>query len=160
MGNYIVRPIINLLGMGREAKVLYLQPGPSDEIAHPSSFWCELFSGRHLSVDYKNENQVLCVEGFRYYGDPLYKFCKWKRVDDKIPYPEICKKIRGKYETINVEFIGDKLIEIHLRENPDFQNEYTELIPVWNDTEIDECDFPGFKFITSQEYKRLGFYVK
>ena len=40
-------------------------------------------------------------------------------------YPNILK-----YERINLEYIGDKLIEVHLRGNEDFVNN-SEFIPVW-----------------------------
>ena len=32
---------------------------------------------------------------------------------------------------INCEYIGDKLIEVHLRHNEDFNDNITEFIPVW-----------------------------
>lgn len=156
-GYYIVRPIINILGMGRNAEILYLNEGSTDEIAHPSSFWCEYFSGRHLSVDYENGNQVLCVEGFRESGDPLYKFSKWKRLDEKIPMPDICKDLKGNYKRMNVEFIGGYPIEIHLRGDPNFEGtNYKEIIPIWKNIEIPK----GYKFISAKDFKRIGFLVK
>ena len=58
---------------------------------------------------------------------------------------------------INCEFIGDKLIEVHLRANEDM-GEYDEIIPVWKGEEINVPN--GFTYIEQPNYKRVGFYKR
>ena len=59
-----------------------------------------------------------------------------KSADDVVDYPTILSELKGDYDCINCEFIGDKLIEVHLRANEDM-GEYTEIIPVWNENDIE-----------------------
>ena len=49
-GFYIVRPSINFMGMGRFTRLEYLEK--DTEHLHPGEFWCEIFEGEHLSLDY------------------------------------------------------------------------------------------------------------
>ena len=150
---YIVRPCINPAGMGRGATIEYIEK-ETDHLP-VGYFWCEIFEGRHLSIDYYFGNQKLATEGFRAKNNPLWKFDKWMRVNDEIEYPEILHDLVRMYPTINCEFIGDKLIEVHLRGNEDMGN-YSEIIPVWDDkTKID-----GYEYFEDIDYKRLGFYKK
>ena len=72
---YIIRPSLNLLGMGRFARVEYICK--STDRFHPSEFWCEVFDGEHLSVDFKNGESELVVRGEKESEDPLYKWRKW-----------------------------------------------------------------------------------
>jgi hypothetical protein len=60
--NYIVRPAINFCGMGRFCRIEYLNK--SSDHLHPGEFWCEIFEGEHLSVDFINKKSVLVVRGF------------------------------------------------------------------------------------------------
>lgn len=154
-GNYIVRPVMNIDGMGIGARFEYIEKSTAN-IVEPGHFWCEIFKGRHLSVDYIDEKQYLCIEGFREEDAPLWKWSTWKKVDDQIPLPSILKNLP--YETINCEFIGGKLIEAHLRGNPNFDDaDYDHAIPVWNG---DNTTPPkGMRFIAKPEYKRVGFFV-
>ena len=92
-------------------------------------FWCEWFEGRHLSIDYKNKKQVLCVEGHKQ-KDTFTKWDKWIKTNDELPFPNILKDLTD-IELINCEYIGDKLIEVHLRHNEDFSDNIAEFIPVW-----------------------------
>ena len=147
---YIVRPVTNLLGMGRGAEVLWIEA--STDHLPPGYFWSERFVGRHISVDYHYGSQVLAVEGFRREGDPLWKFSRWERVEDIYELP--LEELRG-YEYSNVEFIGSRVIEVHLRGNPDFQYDNSWAIPVWASEELDESR----RFIVAADYKRIGFYV-
>lgn len=155
--NYIVRPITNFEGMGMGAEIVWIENETWEQVP-PGYFWSEVFTGRHLSVDYTHGDQVLCVEGFRNPNDPLYKWERWERVDDFVPFPEILVELG--YEHINCEFIGGKLIEVHLRHNPDFANhEYSHVLPVWKGQM--PIPKPGYRFIedTDEAYNRLGFYV-
>jgi hypothetical protein len=48
-GEYVVKPIVNMMGMGLGAKKVFIQD--STEHLEDGFFWCEIFKGRHLSVD-------------------------------------------------------------------------------------------------------------
>ena len=66
-----------------------------------------------------------------------------------------------KYKYTNCEFIDGKLIEVHFRLNVDWQliPQAQEIIPVFKgDVIIPPSD--EYEFITSKDYKRLGFYWK
>ena len=63
------------------------------------------------------------------------------------------------HEVVNCEFIGDKLIEVHLRHNPDFEGNIMEFIPVW---EGEDTTAPnGYKY---REYPdvhgRIGAFIR
>ena len=68
---YIVRPSFNLLGMGRFARKEWIEN--NTEHLHPSEFWCEIFEGDHLSVDFYYQRAELVVLGTREDSDPYYK---------------------------------------------------------------------------------------
>jgi hypothetical protein len=145
-GEYIVRPIVNLKSMSVGATTQYLD---SDSIPD-GYFWCEIFTGRHLSFDYHWGKQTLAVEGFR--TDPLRlnRFSRWTKIDDIFILPEILQTVADRYEWFNVEVIGDKVIEVHFRYNDDFANHTANtIIPVWRD-----------EFYSSPDGDRLGFVLK
>ena len=150
---YIVRPSFNLLGMGRFARKEWLYKY-TDHI-HPSEFWCEIFEGHHLSVDFRNKKPELVVLGTRDDDDPYYKWKKWEKIDLKVKFPEILNDLKGDYEWINCEFINGKLIEVHFRQNPDFRYNNSVAIPVWDDEKVE-----NMTFIKDTDYYRKGFYVK
>jgi len=127
---YIVRPSFNLLGMGRFARKEWIEKH-TDNI-HPAEFWCEIFE-----------------------GEPLYKWKKWQKIDKDISFPDILNNLVGNYEWINCEFIGENLIEVHFRRNPDFRYGNSVAIPVWDDKKI-----KNMKFIEDNDYHRKGFYIK
>jgi len=142
-GMYVVRPIVNLKSMCVGTTIQYLD---SDSIPD-GYFWCEIFTGRHLSFDYNWGKQTLGVEGFRSDQSRLDRFSHWKRVDDKFVLPDVLQAIANKYEWFNIEVIGTKVIEVHFRYNDDFQNHNaTTIVPVWND-----------QFYASPAGDRLGF---
>jgi hypothetical protein len=125
---------------------------------NPAEFWCEIFEGEHLSVDFQNKEPKLVVLGIRDDKDLYYKWKKWEKVERNVIFPEILNELVGKYEWINCEFIGKKLIEVHFRRNPDFRHKNSITIPVWDD-EID-LNRNEFKFIEEKDYYRRGFWVK
>jgi hypothetical protein len=150
---YIVRPCVNYRMMSRGAKVMTLREG--EDTIPDGHFWCEYFTGRHLSFDYHYGKQVLAVEGFKEFYE-VSKFLYWKKVEDIFELPEFLKHISIKYEWLNVEVIGDKIIEVHLRYNDDFRNHTgTIVVPVWEDETIDTSK----EFYSSRCYNRLGFYI-
>ena len=145
-GQYLVRTIMNLKMMSRWASVQYLD---SDSIPD-GYFWCEIFTGRHLSFDFHWGKQTLAVEGFR--NDPLQldRFNCWIKIDEVFVLPKILQYIAYRYEWFNVEVIGDKVIEVHFRYNDDFANhDATTIIPIWKD-----------EFYSSSAGDRLGFLLK
>lgn len=155
-GTYIVRPAVNALGLGLGTQTVYIES--STDHLPPGHFWCEMFAGRHLSVDYHHGLQVLCVEGFKD-NDTFTHWNKWKRTKDYVNRPDILRPFMKKYEWVNCEFIGGKLIEVHLRRNVDFDNNINEFIPVWEG----ESTTPpkGYKYIGYPDiHGRIGAFVK
>jgi hypothetical protein len=155
---YIIRPSFNLLGMGRFARKEWIEKYTNH--IHPAEFWCEIFIGEHLSVDFKNQEAELIVLGTKNEEDPYYKWQKWEKIDKKVEFPDILRDLKGKYEYINCEFIDGKLIEVHFRQNPDFRYGNRVAIPIWNEKELNKIDMDEYKFIKDSEFKRLGFLVK
>lgn len=154
-GNYIVRPSINLLGMGRFSRIEWIQNSTDD--FHPAEFWCEIFKGRHISVDFQEKKSKLVILGEKDEKDPLYKWKKWTKIDEEIEFPEILSDLKGNYEWINCEFIENKLIEVHVRENPNFRYGNKVAIPVWNDQNVENNK--NLTYIEDNSYKRKGFYI-
>jgi hypothetical protein len=145
-GKYIVRPIVNLKSMSEGASIQYLD---SDSIPD-GYFWCELFTGRHMSFDYHWGKQTLAVEGFRTDPTRLDRFSHWTKISDIFVLPDVLQIIANKYEWFNVEVIGNRVIEVHFRYNDDFaKHNATTIIPVW-------CD----EFYSSPDRDRLGFILK
>ncbi len=150
---YIVRPSFNLLGMGRFARNEWIEE--STDHLYPSDFWSEIFSGPHISVDFREKKSDLVVLGTRDSDDPYYKWKRWEKIDQTIEFPEILNDLKGNYEYINCEFIGSNLIEVHFRRNPDFRYNNTVAIPVWENE-----NYENMTFIEDTDYLRKGFYIK
>jgi hypothetical protein len=98
------------------------------------------------------------VLGTRDKKNPLYKWSKWEKIDKKVEFPDVLRNLKKKYEWINCEFIGGKLIEVQFRRNPDFRYGNSVAIPVWN--QKTEEDYSEYRFIKDEDYKRMGFWVK
>ena len=127
-GWYIVRPCVNAMGLGLGSQKVWLD---CETMHLPLGyFWCEWFEGRHLSVDYNRGLQLLCVEGIKP-DNTFSRWSEWRRTKDFIIRPDLIKPFMKKYEWINCEFIGDKLIEVHFRHNEDFEGNINHFIPVW-----------------------------
>ena len=153
---YIVRPAINFLGMGRFAEIIWIEK--STEHFHPANFWCEVFKGEHLSVDFHYQEAKLVVRGIKDDKDPLYKWQKWEKIEREVEFPSILKNLKGSYDWINCEFIDGNLIEVHTRQNPNFRYGNTVAIPVWGDE--NEKNPPDPSYIEDSGYLRKGFYLK
>jgi hypothetical protein len=155
-GYYVVRPCVNAMGMGEGVSIEYLKDN-TDHLP-TGSFWCQKFKGRHLSVDYYKGEQVLCVEGFKA-KDELRKWDMWMKVNDKIKLPKMLRKLAKKYLYMNVEYIGGKVIEVHLRHNPDFSRHQSDIvIPVWRGEEV--CPPKGMSYLYAPDGDRKGFYIE
>lgn len=146
-GKYIVRPISNYRGMSRGSSIMHLNAG--EDVIPDGYFWCEIFTGRHLSFDYRYGTQYLSVEGFKN-SDRTDRFVSWKKTNDVFGLPEMLSVIAAKYEWMNIEVIGDKIIEVHLRYNPNFTNhDANEITVVWKEN-----------FLADEAGDRLGFLLK
>jgi hypothetical protein len=145
---YVVRPCVNYRMMSRGATTMMLGPDQHEDVPD-GYFWCELFHGRHLSFDYHWGQQVLAVEGFRD-SSRLDRFSCWKRTKDVFELPALLVDVAKRYEWLNVEVIGDKVIEVHLRYNDDFSGHSSDtIIPVWRE-----------EFYANEAGDRLGFILK
>lgn len=152
---YMIKPCVNIMGMGEGAYCEKLS-GNTDHI-ETGTFWCEFFKGRHLSVDYLDGKQLLCVEGFKS-TNTFERWDMWKKVEDNISLPNLLIPLAKKYRYMNVEYIGGKIIEVHLRHNPDFHGHNSDIvIPVWEDQQIKPPE--NMKFIKNKDGKRKGFYI-
>ena len=160
-GWYIVRPCVNAMGMGLGAQRIFIEK----ETMHLplGYFWCEWFDGDHYSVDYLSEygTKILTVKGIKESKEELVKWGKWKKVNHKKEHkiPKLLFPIILDYYRINLEYIGDKLIEVHFRENEDFKNNISEFIPVWEGQKTVPPD--GYRFINYEDVGgRIGAFVK
>lgn len=152
---YIVRPCVNIMGLGLGAKKMHLTKYTID--LDPGHFWCEWFDGRHLSVDYEYGKQVLCVEGFKS-EDTFTKWDKWIATDDQIPFPKVLEQFVNK-PNVNCEFIGGILMEVHFRSNPDFEQDIKEFIPVWQGQTTEPPN--GYRYIDYPDvHGRIGAFIK
>lgn len=146
-GEYVVRPISNYRGMGRGSRIVHLNAG--EDVIPDGYFWCEVFTGRHLSFDYYRGAQTLAVEGLKD-SARTDRFTSWKKTDDVFELPRILFETAVRYTWMNIEVIGDKIIEVHLRRNPDFLNhEAEEIVVIWKEN-----------FYASEDGDRLGFLLK
>jgi len=156
--NYFVKPVMNIEGMGLKARTEYLTDDTKH--LHPGEFWCEIFTGEHISVDYELGEPVLSVVGKKHTQHPYSRFTHWEKIDKIYPLPSFLQHLVSKYKTINCEFIDGNLIEVHLRGNPDFVYGNTSMIPVW----FDEPDpMPeGYTFISDNgaEAERVGIWIR
>jgi hypothetical protein len=170
-GDYIVRPIYNLSGMGVGAEIKHLIPGDFSSVP-PGYFWCEVLTGPHYSATFTFVHDtkpywkmLTCWKGVRL-GKNLYRFNAWERSSH---IPEVPRAFNAlcDVQKINVEFIGDNPIEVHLRDTAD--PDYNKMIPVWADDEkeLDIYTKMGYTYINAYDdadgfldTPRLGFLVK
>ena len=168
--DYIIRPIYNLNGMSINARVEHIQADTFHAI-DPGQFWCEVFEGNQISIDYVwKEKELVPVhasQGFTTQNN-LTEFYRWIKIDPpKIKLPEFIEDFDD-VDNINIEFIGDNIIEMHLRHGADFPEGATEIIPVWkNNQEQLDNKYSDWKYISNYEScdgylsnPRLGFYYK
>lgn len=157
-GVWVVRPITNLIGMGRGAVIREFKKG---EIIAPECFYCEVFIGKHITIDYIRKQgmwyQDATFQGVNSHNN-LVQFIRWTRVQFDYPIPLILASVEA--EHINIELIGDKLIEVHLRPNPD-PVMYDEFWPIWSHDQ--KPPFDNYQRIDDlddeTEMGRLGFFV-
>ena len=155
-GLYIVRPCVNMLGLGLGTQKLWLEKDTCDlPVGH---LWCEWFDGFHHSADYYNSKQLLCVQGNKP-EDTFIKWKEWIRTNKRFNFPEILNTLVEFHPWINCEFIGDKLIEVHLRRNEDFDGNINHFIPVWEGE--DTTPPKGYTYRNYPDvHGRIGAFVK
>jgi hypothetical protein len=157
-GKWIVRPITNLKGMGRQAVIDYFKEGTPIE---PGMFYCEVFEGPHITIDYIREHgnwsQHHTFEGFNT-PENLTQFSRWKKVDYTYKLQPFLQNVEADH--INIEVKGDKIIEAHLRPNPD-PVMYDDFWPIWSESQ--KPPFNNYVRIPDKddetEMGRLGFFV-
>lgn len=151
-GTFIVKPITNIMGMGKGSYIKAFDTKSTDDI-EPGYFWMELFSGQHLSVDVVKGKTEVVIEGI---SEGTQRFSRWITLDNvDIKHPEFIIELSHKYGVVNYETIGGKIIEVHLRHNPDWiKYRAKELIPVWNTHDIKQ------NFVEDRDGERLGFIVR
>lgn len=159
-GMYCIRPVTNFKGHSLNSRIEYREKGDKMMDIHPGEFWVKKFNGLHVSVDYIGGEQALTVAGYRNQSDPLHRFNYWVKEKHYLPLPKMLHGFVDKYPVINCEYIGGKLVEIHLRQNPDFLWGNTRMIPVWDVEQLDNIP-SGFRYIPDNppEEKRLGMLI-
>ena len=149
---YIVRPCVNVLGMGRGA---YITDKEGAIRAEPGTFWCETFKGIHRSIDFYCGH----VNGYCLGGKEGLRFTYWHREPNELApihqiptdlYFSLCK-----YQRANVEMIGGKVIEVHFRSNPDLRHGVKEWWPVY----FEDGSIPrnSGRYVDDEDGNRVGF---
>lgn len=158
-GWYVVRPIYNLYGMGAGARKVQLDADDWCSL-EPGYFWCEAFDGPQHSVTYRWQDGWVPTSSWQGHlaDGSLSRFVLWHRSDWAAPLPELFD-VLADCGTINVEFVGDHIIEVHLRASPD-PDVGELLIPVWADQDDVEPTVTAFDDAGGHlDVPRLGFIV-
>ena len=173
-GHYISRPTYNLYGMGIGAKKFWYSDDMYNELLNngvvpPGHFWCEWINGKHVSVDFHRnpDNGIFYTrstwEGKHYSKDNLTKFETWTRLENYLHPYDIKLKLPWndkKVVAINLEIIGNYIIEVHLRLGNDPWDDLpvgTTVTPIWNDDEVPEnAEFRGNLHSDMEYYSASG----
>lgn len=142
-GIYMVRPITNLSGCGLHARKMYFSNHTFD--IQPGEFWSEFLEGEHLSIDYEHGFPTLSVRGIKANNEDFVHWEKWEKCEKCFMPPKFVLPLLNRYPIVNCEYIGNTLIEIHLRGNPDFIYGNSEMIPVWEGQDIPVLE--GWRFV-------------
>jgi hypothetical protein len=168
-GKYVVRPCVNAKGMGEGARMEHIDRDTDHLPA--GTFWCEVFEGDHLSVDYLKPasnhitgcTPILCVQGYRHEDAPLWRWQSWVRISASLA-PLLPRHVEDAIRPgarINAEFIGGRLIEVHHRPNADFDSNTRIYRPVWDDEPHDPTRPPldFVKWRDDPDGRRIGAWV-
>lgn len=175
-GDYIIRPVYNLSGMGVGARRAQLKRGDTSSV-RPGEFWCEYFHGPQITIDYEwgevngsfGLRPVFAAQGYRT-SQEMYRFSAWHRIDP--PHWRLPQWLNTLSDVprFNIEFIHDQIIEIHLRSGVDFPPGATDIIPIWEDmTDAENQMFlsRGYKLELNYDdadghlsVSRLGFFYR
>jgi hypothetical protein len=158
-GDYVVRPVYNLSGMGAGARRAWIAAGDTRSVP-PGHFWCEWFDGPQHSVTYRWDGAWVPVSSWRgsLAEGSLTRFVSWRRAGFLPTLPPVFD-VLADCGLVNVEWVGDHPIEVHLRASPD-PDDGDEIVPVWADDPVDGYvaafdDADGFIGVP-----RLGFVVR
>lgn len=153
-GRYVVRPCVNAMGMGLGMQFCDLEK--STDHLPVGTFWCEVFHGEHISVDYTDREPVLAVRGHRGIQRPD-RFLFWEKIPlRKAPKYPIIVMPDGPF---NAEFIGGRLIEVHFRHNPDFRWGNKTAKPIYADDPNRSKIVDMTEFRSCPDADRIGFIV-
>ncbi len=149
----VVKPVMNLHGMGRGARMV---PASESVSYEPSMMWQERLSGRHVSVDLRLDPHLgRAVWQATSVGQPhperFGRFLMWELLGpDRLPETDIAERwalthLRHYAGPVGVELIGGRVIEVHLRLTQDWLESgvygphdtqpppRATLIPAWSD---------------------------
>lgn len=117
----IIKPIINLMGMGINS-VKVNSDKEFMKYYNNNHFWCEFLQGDHNSWDFvitKGKIQYICCFNGCIDNNKFGTFKYWSLLKNfklpKILNKFIFKNFKSFTGCINIETIGDKMIECHLR---------------------------------------------
>lgn len=112
IGDYIIKPRINLSGLGKGVQVVK----SADRV--PFGFVSQPFSrGPHLSIDYRPTGEQTVYRGRKFQG----RFFLWHKVRRQVVVPfKLAEIAMQENITINMEVIGNEIIEAHLRPSLQF----------------------------------------
>lgn len=137
----ISRPIYNMDGMGAGAEIWH---GSEDVNYKPGHFWSEMLEGDHISYDILLEDGEV-KECFAALGHKisLSQFSHWEIFRKLLPAPLkgfLDRNFYKKSGKINLECIGEKIIEIHFRWCPEWEHWYPKApfysVPLWQDADF------------------------
>ena len=155
-GHYVVRPTMNLQGCGIGASIKFYMRNAAIPL---DCFWSQVFHGPHVTIDYTRADGVWqqghTFQGFNTAQD-LVHFDRWTRITHAFVLPECFDQIESDH--INIEIIGNRIIEVHLRHNTD-PVQYDQFVPIWH---VDQICPPGHVRVndTESHVDRLGFFCK
>lgn len=175
-GTYIHRPTYNLYGMGVKAEKFFYHSGEDFDamvnygLVPPGNFWCEWLTGDHLSIDYRrtwfNSWDISAVwKGVQDDTSSLTRFAHWERLKNgaalsHLDLPLAIEAFRdSQVFGINIEMIGKRIIEVHLRLGNDPFDDLpvgSKIVPVWNDEEAPEGEWRGNLFEDMTKYAAGG----
>jgi len=153
----IIKPIINLLGMGLNAKKIKTEK-QLDKYLTSGFFWCEYLDGKHYSWDLiLKEGKIIYYTTFQGYKKTFGTFSKW--IEEKREMIDIIEKMIEYYlsdftGSVNIETLNDKIIEVHLRLGDiDFSNDEIIKLALLNINKLDITQ--QLKIVMNLEYKPL-----
>jgi len=164
-GRYITRPIYNLRGMG--LGVQFHTAAKGDCPGRPGDFWCEAFDGERVSLDLRPGRQWHILRAEEALGGEPGRPTAWRRVESPELPINIYKLdgLRQQFDgDINVEMVGGKIVEVHLRTNPDPRGRY--VYPVFKDKPCEGLHHGAARYVEAPEdcdgwllSPREGFYI-
>jgi len=172
-GWYVVRPIYNIRGMSVGSSKQWINANDYRPVP-PGYFWSQYIKGTHYSASYtfkhaKNPywQPLSCWVAEKDESNNPIKFTKWSRFNSLIPTPPRWLNELSDVPVINVEFIADTVIEVHLRDSPD--PDADEFIPVFANRSksfVEDLEKRGYRFIPAYDdadgylqNPRIGFMI-